>query len=56
MEVIKIVMVALEGIEAVLRKSPEVGQRWDLITEEIGRDSLEKLQDHDADEVCPFIL
>ena len=56
-EDIKIVMVALEALEAVLRKSLEAGQRWDLIIEEIGgQDSLEKLQDHDHDEVCPFIL
>ena len=51
-EDIKIVMVALEALEAVLRKSLEAGQRWDLIIEEIGgQDSLEKLQDHDSDEV-----
>ena len=51
-EDVKIVMVALEALEAVLRKGQESGRRWDLIIEEVGgQDNLESLQDHDSDEV-----
>ena len=51
-EDVKIVMVALEALEAVLRKGLEAGHRWDLIIEELGgQENLEALQDHDSDEV-----
>jgi len=51
-EDVKIVMVALEALEAVLRKGLEAGHRWDLIIEEVGgQDNLEQLQEHDSDEV-----